>query len=344
MFHTPDSTRALVVTELGNKFRDVTEIRSVPLSTPPRGHVLVKNKFLGMNASDINYTSGWYDPAHTPPMTAGMESLGEVVAVGDGVSLKVGQCVVVLNFGCFAELVSQPVEKLVPVPSLDPALMSIVVSGLTASISLEQEADLKEGKTVLVTAAAGGTGQFAVQIAKMAGCHVIGTCSTPEKCEFLKNIGCDRVINYKTEKVGDVLKKEYPQGLDVVYECIGKEMFDVCLENLAVKGRLIVIGAVSDYQRSDMADRSAMVSKLPVSLMCLHKSASVRGFFLRHYSDQFVTHIGKLMSMYLEGTLKVTQDNGCQAAAGPFKGLEKLADAHDHMFSGKNIGKVIVEI
>ena len=240
----PETTRAVVVKELGNKFREVTELRSLPLAKPPPGHAIVKNKYVGMNASDINYTAGRYDPSHKPPMTAGLEGLGEVVAVGDDVSLKVGQCVVLLGYGCFAEYLCKPMRELIPVPSLDPALMSLVLSGLTASISLEQKGELKEGKKVLVTAAAGGTGQFAVQIAKLAGCHVIGTCSTQEKSDFLKSIGCDRVINYKRESVGDVLGKEYPDGVDVVYECIGKEMFDTCLQNLAVKGNLIVIGAI----------------------------------------------------------------------------------------------------
>lgn len=68
------------------------------------------------------------------------------------------------------------------------------------------------GETVVVTAAAGGTGQFAVQLAKLAGCHVIGTCSTPEKAALLANLGCDRVINYNEESLGDVLSKEYPKG------------------------------------------------------------------------------------------------------------------------------------
>jgi len=340
----PSTTQALVVKELGNLFRQVTEIRSIPLSKPEPGFAVVKTKYVGMNASDIIYTSGGYDPNHKPPMTAGLEGMGEVVAVGDGVSLKVGQCVVMLQHGSFAEYVSTSADKLVPVPSLDPALMSIVLSGLTASISLEQEAGLKEGKKVLVTAAAGGTGQFAVQIAKMAGCHVIGTCSTQEKADFLKSIGCDRVINYKKESVGDVLSKEYPDGVDVVYECIGQEMFDTCLQNLAVKGRLIVIGAISNYDRQNLADMSGMMSKVPVAMVCLRKSASVRGFFLPHYRSEFPRHIGQMMAQYSAGTLKVTQDSGSNVATGPFKGLGKIADAHEYMFSRNNIGKVIVEI
>ena len=69
------------------------------------------------------------------------------------------------------------------------------------------------GETVLVTAAAGGTGQFAVQLAKLAGCHVIGTCSSPQKAQLLTELGCDRVVNYNEEKLADVLKNEYKRGM-----------------------------------------------------------------------------------------------------------------------------------
>jgi len=340
----PSTKREVVVTKLGNKFREVTEIQSKELSPPGEGEVIVKAKYVGVNASDIIYTSGGYSPDHIPPFIAGLECLGEVVAVGPKVDMKVGQCVVGLKHGCFSDYVTLPASAAIPVPSLDPALMSIVLSGLTASIALEEEADLKPGKTVMVTAAAGGTGQFVVQLAKMAGCTVVGTCSNPEKSEFLKSIGCSRVIDYTKEDVGEVLSKEFPNGIDVVYECIGKKMFDDCLKNLAVRGRLIVIGAISTYERSSLTDTSEMVSKLPVAQTCLRKSASVRGFFLIHYRDRYPAHIGKLMTLYKSGQLKVATDNGEKVASGPFKSLEMCADAVEFMYSKKNIGKIIVEV
>jgi hypothetical protein len=266
------------------------------------------------------------------------------MAVGEGVDLKVGQAVVFLEFGSFAEYLQVEAKKLTPVPTADPALLCIVLSGLTASISLEKEADLKKGKTVFITAAAGGTGQFAVQIAKQAGCHVIGTCSSPEKSKFLKSIGCDRVINYRTENVGEVLAKEYPSGVDVVYECVGKEMFDTAVKNLAVNGRLIIIGSVSSYERPDVDDLSEVISKLPISTLLLRQSASIRGFFLIHHTKEFPRHIAKLAKQYADGELRVTMDKGENAPAGPFKGLEKTIDAVEYLYSRKNIGKIIVEL
>ncbi|XP_005100048.1 prostaglandin reductase-3-like [Aplysia californica] len=341
----PATAKQVTAIKLGTNFREITEIRKVPVPKPQAGQVLVKTKFVGINASDINLTSGRYNLAIKPPFPAGLEGIGPIVAVGEGVTnLKIGQAVAFLQNGSFAEYVIVPADKAVPVPSSDPGLLSIVLSGLTASISLEQDGNLKAGETVLVTAAAGGTGQFAVQIAKLAGCHVIGTCSSPEKADFLKSIGCDRVINYKKESFEEVITKEYSNKLDVVYECVGKEMFDISVKNLAVKGRLIVIGAISGYENADGLDSTEMISKQPIAALCLRKSASIRGFFLLHYVKEFPRHIATLAKQYAEGKIKVNLDKGENVANGPFKGLEKTVDAVEYMFSRKNIGKVIVEV
>lgn len=113
-----------------------------------------------------------------------------------------------------------------------PEVMTIVVSGLTAAIGLEVVGEIKTGDVVLVTAA-GGTGHCAVQLALQAGAHVIGTCRSPAKVKFLQQLGCDRAINYCEENLAQVLKTEYPQGVDLVYESVGRELFDICVENLA---------------------------------------------------------------------------------------------------------------
>ena len=96
---------------------------------------------------------------------------------------------------------------------------------------------LASGESVLVTAAAGGVGHIAVQWAKLKGCHVIGLCSSTAKETFLKHIGCDRIINYKTQDLDQVLKKEYPNGVDIVWETIGSPVFEQLFEHLARKGR-----------------------------------------------------------------------------------------------------------
>jgi len=90
MKSVPATCRQLTVTKLGNKFRDVTEVTTQPLATPGKGEVIVKPKYVGINASDIIFSAGGYDPNHKPPFIADLEAIGEVVAVGEGVDIKVG--------------------------------------------------------------------------------------------------------------------------------------------------------------------------------------------------------------------------------------------------------------
>ena len=94
----------------------------------------MRNKYVGINASDILMTAGGYDPSTVPPFPAGLEGIGEVIAVGSGVSLKVGQAVVFLHMGSFSECVVIKAESAIPVESTDPAYLSIVLSGLTGQL------------------------------------------------------------------------------------------------------------------------------------------------------------------------------------------------------------------
>lgn len=233
-----------------------------------------------------------------------------------------------------------------PAPSLStrwclPECVSLPVSAATAYISLSELGGLSEGTKVLVTAAAGGTGQFAVQLAKKAKCHVIGTCSSDKKSAFLKSIGCDRPINYKTEPVSTVLKQEYPKGVDVVYESVGGAMFDLALDALAVKGRLIVIGFISGYQ-TPTGLSPVKAGTLPAKL--LKKSASVRGFFLNHSLSKYQAAMDHLLKMYATGDLLCEVDLGDRSAEGRFIGLESVFRAVDYMYMGQNTGKIVVEL
>ena len=234
-----------------------------------------------------------------------------------------------------------PAKKAMAVPSAKPEFLTLLVSGATAYIALQRLGDLTGGETVLVTAAAGGTGQFAVQFAKRAGCHVVGTCSTDEKAGFLKSIGCDRPVNYASEDLGQVLRKEYPKGVDVVYESVGGGVFDLAVNTLATGGRLIVIGFISGYQ-SASGVATVRGGTLPVKL--LQKSASVRGFFLPHFLRDYKEALGSMMQMVAQGKLVCEVDCGDQAPEGRFVGLESVFRAVDHLYAGKNLGKIVVEV
>ncbi|CAL8357415.1 unnamed protein product [Arctogadus glacialis] len=339
----PSSMQKLTVTRLSQHFKEAVCLNTVPVPTPGDGDLLVRNRFVGINASDINYSAGRYDPSLKPPFDCGFEGVGEVVGLGLSASARhtIGETVAYFSDGAFAEYTVVPAKKAMAVPSAKPEFLTLLVSGATAYIALKRLGELTEGETVLVTAAAGGTGQFAVQFAKRAGCHVVGTCSTDEKAGFLKSIGCDRPVNYAAEDLGQVLRKEYPKGVDVVYESVGGGVFDLAVNSLATGGRLIVIGFISGYQ-SASGVATVKGGTLPIKL--LQKSASVRGFFLPHFLRDYQEALGSMMQMVAQGTLVCEVDCGDQAQEGRFVGLESVFRAVDHLYAGKNLGKVVVEV
>ncbi|XP_071181951.1 prostaglandin reductase-3-like isoform X3 [Mytilus edulis] len=338
----PSTMRKLVVTKISQKFRDVVKITQESLPNPGAGEVLVKNRFVGINASDINYTAGRYDTTVKPPFDCGFEAVGEVAAVGPGASLRIGQPVTYSQFGAFSEYKNISERNLLKLPRVSADYLPLQVSGATAAIALDKYGELKAGETVLVTAAAGGTGQFAVQWTKRAGCHVIGTCSTDDKVQFLRKIGCDRPVNYKKENLKTVLKTEYKNGVDVVYESIGGEMFETCLNGLKTKGRLLVIGYITDYESDQGFKPTRTLATIPIRL--LTKSASIRGFFLNHFVRDWVPYVSKMADMIDKKELQSFIDMGENSPKGPFIGIDKIVDAVEYLYSQKSIGKIVVEL
>ncbi|XP_073103688.1 uncharacterized protein [Elaeis guineensis] len=248
----PHTFEKIVVHTLSHNFRSATSIVRTELSLPIKPeHALVKVIYAGVNASDVNFSSGRYfggnnnEVAARLPFDAGFEAVGIVAAVGDSVHIKVGTPVALMTFGSYAEFTMVPAKHLLPVPRPDPEVVAMLTSGLTASIALEKAGQMESGQAILVTAAAGGTGQFAVQLAKLAGNKVVATCGGEKKAALLRSLGVDRVIDYKRENIKAVLKKEFPKGVDIIYESVGGDMFDLCLNALAVYGRLIIIGMIS---------------------------------------------------------------------------------------------------
>ncbi len=328
----PKTYRKVVAARFTNHFREAAEIVEVELLPPGPHEITVRNRFAGVNATDVNISAGGYTPGAQPPIDLGAEMTGEVVAVGEKVTeYKVGDFVTSTSLGGYAEYVTVRARYAIPVPEATPEMVALVLSGTTASIGLSFTGEMKSGETVLVTAAAGGTGQFAVQLAKLAGNTVIGTCSSDDKAELLKAIGCDRVVNYKTEDLGAALKNEYPRGMDLIYESVGRKMFDTCVDNLAIRGRLVIIGYITEYLSTP-----EVVSDTRIYYKLLGKSASLRGMFLLHFMKQVPDHMAKLVELYQAGKLLVSVD------PTPFNGVEQVVDAVEYLHSGKSSGKVIV--
>ena len=335
--------RKVIATTLSTDFRKACQIVTASIPKLKENEVLVKAKYAGINATDINLSAGRYmKPGDSLPLAMGGEGVGEVVDVGSAIPAAMkGTAVGYMYTGSYGEYLRMPAKVCLPLPAADPKYIPLMVSGLTAAISLDQLGRMKKGETVFVSAAAGGTGHLAVQLAKQAGCHVIGTCSTKDKEDFLKSIGCDHVINYKEQNLREVLKASYPKGIDVVYESIGGNVFDACLSSLAVKGRMIVIGYIETYHSPSGLSRSNRNATLITKL--LMKSTSVCGFYLMNHASDFKHYIPKLVNMLDSGALQVhieqADDKGKK-----FSGLESVYDAIDYLYSRNSKGKIILEI
>eukprot|EP00899_Mesostigma_viride_P023429 jgi/Mesvir1/4270/Mv22230-RA.1 len=340
----PLNFKKLSAVRLTTDFRNAVQIVQVPLLAPAPGQVVIQVVYAGINASDINMTAGRYyggakEAAKKLPFDVGFEVVGVIVSLGPGVAhLRPGDAVAAMTYGAFAEYLLLPAKHVIPVPACSPQVVALLTSGLTASLALEKAGRMGSGETVLVTAAAGGTGQFAVQLAKMAGNRVIGTCGSEDKAAMLRGLGADVCINYKDKDLGKALAAACPEGVDLVYESVGGPMFDACLASLKPGGRLIIIGMMSQYAAGGGEGKWALSECKGLCEKLLWKSQQLCGFFLLHYGQHFQAHFQRLFALYASGQLKVEVDPRL------FVGIESVADAVDHLQSGRSSGKVVVQI
>jgi len=331
----PTIYQKLTATRHSKNFREAVEILETALLPPAADEVIIRNLYAGVNASDVMMAAGQYLLPTPIPCDMGGEAVGEVIAIGENVeSLKVGDNVLTNFIGAgYREYYTTKAQRAVQIPEASPEIMSLSIGGLTASLGLETAGEMKSGETVLVTAAAGGTGQFAVQLAKLAGNHVIGTCSSDNKADLLRSLGCDRVINYKTENLRDVLKAEYPRGINIIFEGVGTAQFDAAVDSLARFGRLVTIGFISEYK-----DQPDMITSPRIYYKILGKNASIKGFNLNLWFNRPETsqHLMKLVGLLNEGKINPIIDSTV------FRGVAGCVDAVEYLQSGANSGKVVV--
>ncbi|MFN6565460.1 MAG: zinc-binding dehydrogenase [Nostoc sp. ChiSLP01] len=329
----PKTYKKLVVKQLSRDFRAAVDIVEADFPIPAPNEIVVRNLYAGVNASDVNIAAGVYF-LNTVPFDVGVEAASVVVALGKDVQhLHIGDHVITFQIGGgYREYFAVDASQVIPIKEATREILTVVASGMTAAIGLEVVGEIKSSDVVLVTAAAGGTGSYAVQLALLAGAHVIGTCRSHFKVEFLKQLGCHRAIDYSQENLDEVLKKEYPQGIDLVYECVGSELFDICVDNLARRGRLVIAGYISEYlsPELELVNRPRIYNKL------LWKSASLRGFLFTDYLEYLQEKQSRLMELVSTGKIKPAVD------PTEFRGIESIVDAVEYLYSGQNCGKVIV--
>ncbi len=327
--------KKLVAKQFAQNFQSAIEIVELPIPEPVPSEIIIRNKFAGVNAGfdtlicrgDVSYIN------LTPPFDLGVEAVGEVIAVGDRVKdFQVGDAVVTIaRGGGYREYQAINADLAFKVREATPEILTLIPTGISALVALEQVGEMKSQEVVLVTAAAGGTGHIAVQLAKLAGNHVIGICGSDVKGQLLRELGCDRIINYRTEDLNQILKQEYPNGVNLVFDCVGRQIFDICVDNLAVRGRLVVVGFISEYANNvDLVTQPRIYQKL------FWKAASVRGFLMPLYKEHMAEARDRLLNLFYSDKLKVAVD------PTKFNGVESIPAAVEHLLNGRNCGKVVV--
>ncbi|MBW1754819.1 MAG: NADPH:quinone oxidoreductase family protein [Deltaproteobacteria bacterium] len=260
----------IVVRELGGPGSLEREELDAVSADP--GQVVMDVSAAGCNFFDILITQGKYQVRPELPFSPGAEVAGTVRGVGEGVErFSVGDRVNgFLEYGGFASTVAVPQERVFPMPPQmtfeEAAALGIVYQ--TSYVGLVRRANLREGETLLVHAAAGGVGLAAVQIGVALGARVIGTAGTPDKLDLVKQHGADAVINYREDDwVARVKELTDGRGADVIYDPVGGDTFDLSTKCIAFEGRILVIGFASG--RIPSAQMSRVLVK-NFSLVGLH--------------------------------------------------------------------------
>jgi NADPH-dependent curcumin reductase CurA len=222
-------------------------------------------------------------------------------------------------------------QKIPPIPFLsDTAFLGVLgITGLTAYFGMTDIAKPKKGETLVVSAAAGATGSIAGQIGKIHGCRVVGIAGGPEKCRWLvDDLGFDAAIDYKQPDWKTALAAATPKGVDIDFENVGGQIMHAVLDRMNLHGRVVLCGLISGYNQMDPA--------LASFAAVLIKRLRVQGFIIIDYADRFVDAATQLGQWKMFGKLKDRETI--------VPGLEKVPEAINMLFSGANIGKLIVKV
>jgi NADPH2:quinone reductase len=327
MAELPRSMRAAVVDKLEGPA--AITVAEQPVPTPGPGEALIKIEAGGLNYADVAQSAGAYPGGPSAPYIAGVEGCGEVVAVGEGATVNVGDRVIGAGSGAFAEYAAWPSATLFPLPPGWSAGQgaSFFVQWLTAHGCLRTIGQLKEGEWVLVHAAAGGVGQAAVRIAKHFGANVIATASTAEKLAIAEKLGADVCVNYATGDFVQACREATGgQGVDLILEMVGGDTFTKNLKAVRTFGRIVVFGAASNEQRT--VDNVSLIFK-PVVLAGYHLS-----ILAAKRPDLFMAELGEVQELIATGVIAPDEPTS--------RPLDEVAQAMIDMQGRKTTGKVVL--
>jgi NADPH-dependent curcumin reductase CurA len=310
---------------------DLTE---EPVPEPGDGQVLVKTKYLSLDPA----MRGWMNEgrSYIAPVKIGavMRALGagEVLASGHS-SLAPGDHVTgLLGVQEYALLDGNAVVKVDPrLAPLPVHCGTLGMSGMTAYFGLLDIGRPTEGETVVVSGAAGAVGGIVGQIAKLKGARAIGIAGGPDKCRHVvEELGFDAAIDYKSQGVAAGLREHCPDGIDVYFDNVGGEILDAALARLARHGRVVICGAISQYNATEPMRGPSNY----MSLLVNH--ASMTGFVISDYGDRFAEGARQLGAWLSEGKLKTYEDVAV--------GFQTFPDALLRLFRGENTGKLVLQV
>jgi NADPH-dependent curcumin reductase CurA len=218
--------------------------------------------------------------------------------------------------------------RLLPLPVY---LSALGITGLTAYFGLLEVGQAKAGDTVVVSGAAGATGMMVGQIAKIKGCRAVGIAGGPEKCAYLaKDLGFDAAIDYKNEDVGQALRQHCPKGINVYFDNVGGDILDAALANLARFGRVVLCGAISQYN-------TTFGIKGPSNyLSLLINSGRMEGFIVFNYASRYGEAASEMAGWMAAGKLKSKEDI--------VEGFQTFPGTLLRLFRGENLGKLILKV
>jgi NADPH-dependent curcumin reductase CurA len=213
----------------------------------------------------------------------------------------------------------------------EAALSVFGVTGLTGYFGLLDIGRPSAGETVLVSGAAGATGSVAGQIARIKGCRVVGIAGSDDKCAWLTgDLGFDAAINYRTRDVRAAIGETCPDGVDVFFDNVGGDILEAALDHLALRGRVVLCGAIAQYNDEEPRPGPRNLTNLIVN------RGRMEGFLVLDYLDRSDEAIGELAGWVLGGELRYAVD--------VVDGLDNAPAALDRLFTGANTGKVMVRL
>jgi NADPH-dependent curcumin reductase CurA len=307
---------------------------TAPAGAPGPGQVLVRVLYASLDPA----MRGWMADrrSYIPPVTLGdvMRAIGvgRVVESNDP-ALSPGDHVTGLTgLQDYAVMAAKDLVRIDPrLAPLPRFLGALGGSGMTAYFGLIDVGQAKAGDTVVVSAAAGSVGSLVGQIARIQGCRAIGIAGGPEKCAYVREgLGFDGVVDYKNEDVAAGLKQHCPKGIDVYFDNVGGEILDHALARLARRARVVICGAISQYDNRD----DARGPKNYLSLLV--NRARMEGFIVFDYAARYSEAARAIAGWIADGRLKTSEQVE--------DGLESFPEVFAKLFRGENTGKLVLRV